>query len=91
MRDAWFEWDDAKASRNLVKHEVRFDSARAVFDDPFAIERPDDEHNYGEARYIAIGVAEGRVLRVAYAVRDERIRIISARGAEPFERRLYHE
>jgi uncharacterized DUF497 family protein len=35
-------------------------------------------------------MADGRLLLVAYTIRDDRIRIISARGAEP-EQRIYHE
>jgi hypothetical protein len=38
-----------------------------------------------------IAMAEDRLLFVAYTLRDGRIRIISARGAEPHERRQYHE
>ena len=36
-------------------------------------------------------MAEGRLLYVAYTMRGDMIRIISARGAEPYERRRYHE
>jgi uncharacterized DUF497 family protein len=32
-----------------------------------------------------------RLLLVAYTMRGEVVRIISAREAEPYERRLYHE
>ena len=32
-----------------------------------------------------------RLLFVAYTMREHRIRIIMARYAEPFERKLYHE
>jgi uncharacterized protein len=38
-----------------------------------------------------IGLAEGRLLFVAYTMRNEAIRIISARNAEPYERRRYHD
>ena len=31
------------------------------------------------------------MLVVVYTLRDERIRLISARGAEPHEQRHYHE
>ena len=34
-------------------------------------------------------MVEGRLLFVADTMRDERIRIISARGAEPYEQRRY--
>jgi hypothetical protein len=91
VRHDEFEWDDAKAAANYATHGVSFGAARAVFDDPFAIEWLDDRQDYGETRFAVLGVVEGRVIYVAYTMRGERIRIISARGAEPFEQRLYHE
>ena len=65
--------------------------AKDVFKDPFAIEWLDDREDYGEDRYVIIGMANNRLLFVAYTMRGEAIRIISARGAEPHERRQYHE
>ncbi len=59
--------------------------------DPFALEWLDDRDDYGEARYVIIGMVEERLLYVAYTMRGETIRLISARGAEPHERRQYHE
>ena len=91
MRDETFEWDDEKAERNYRKHRVTFVTAREVFDDPNAIDEPDESEEYGEERYRAIGRAEDRLLFVIYAIRDGRIRIVSARGAAPYEQRLYHE
>lgn len=86
-----FEWDTDKASANWAKHDVAFETARAVFKDPFAIEWQDDRMNYGEDRFIIIGMVEGRLLQVAYTMRGDTIRLISARGAGPNERRFYHE
>lgn len=59
--------------------------------DSFAIENLADRENHGEDRYTIIGMVQGRLLFVAYTMRDETVRIISARGAEPYERRQYHE
>jgi uncharacterized DUF497 family protein len=87
-----FEWDDVKNTANIVKHGVGFVLARDVFKDVFAIERLDDRQDYGEERYVIIGMVEGRLLSVAYAMRgDDVVRIISARGATPLEKRQYHE
>ena len=91
MQDDAFEWDDAKAAENLAKHSVAFATARAVFRDPFAIERLDDRGNYGEDRFVTIGMVGGRLLSVAHTMRGDIVRIISARGAEPYEPRQYHE
>jgi uncharacterized DUF497 family protein len=57
----------------------------------FAIERLDDRHDYGEERYVIIGMMEGRLLSVAYTMRNDVIRIISARAATPLEKRQHHE
>jgi uncharacterized DUF497 family protein len=51
----------------------------------------DDRHDYGEDRFVLIGMASGCLLTVVYVLKDETIRIISARAAEPFEYRVYHE
>jgi uncharacterized DUF497 family protein len=86
-----FDWDDAKARDNYAKHGVSFAAAKRAFHDAFAVEWLDDRVDYGEDRYNLIGMVEGRLLFVAYTVRNEVIRIISARGAEPLERRRYYE
>jgi uncharacterized protein len=86
-----FEWDEAKATDNYTKHGVSFETAIRVFDDVFAIERLDDREDYGEDRYSVLGMVDGRLLYVAFTVREGITRIISARGAEPHERRQYHE
>lgn len=91
MIDDEFEWDDGKAITNYAKHGVKFEGARLVFKDIFAIEVFDDSEAYREERFSIIGVSDGRLLFVVYTMRGERIRIISARGAEPYEQREYHE
>ncbi len=91
MVDDEFEWDDAKAAANAQKHGVTFEEARTVFRDPLAIELVDDREEYGEDRFILIGMSAARVLVVVYTTRNDRNRIISARKAEPNERRVYHE
>ena len=91
MIDDEFEWDDAKAAQNFRDHGVTFDVSREVFRDPFALDWLDTREDYGEQRYATVGMAQGRLVYVAYTMRKERIRIISARGAEPCEQRCYHE
>lgn len=73
----YFEWHDAKADANFRTHGVTFDLAKTVFKDPFALEWLDDREDYGEERFVMIGMAEGRILLfVAYTEREQRIRII---------------
>ena len=85
-----YEWDAAKADSNLRKHKVDFADAVGVFDDPFALAMPDPDPR--EERFIAVGAdLLGRTLVLVYTPRGERIRIISARHANPAERKAYEE
>jgi uncharacterized protein len=70
---------------------VSFDAARLAFEDVFAVVREDRRQYYGEDRFMLLGMAQERVLAVSYTMRNDRVRIISARIAEPQERRRYHE
>lgn len=90
-----FEWDQAKADSNLRKHKIRFETATRAFFDPFAIIEQ-DRIEHGECRWQTLGMADGfLLLLVAHTVRDddgvEVIRIISARRAEPKERKYYEQ
>ena len=90
-----FEWDPAKAAKNLRKHKVSFDDAATVFLDPFSRSVPDEGHNQYEERWITMGTArDGRLLVVSHThsgIADHGIsaRLISARMATPGERRQY--
>src|SRR5689334_5742859 len=94
-----FEWDPAKAARNLRKHGVSFETALRAFADPFALSELERIES-GEQRWQTIGVVEGHVLLVvAHTIRDEEeggqpievIRIISARAADRTERQRYEQ
>ena len=85
-----FEWDPAKAARNLAKHGVSFDEASTVFGDPLAGTILDPQHSDEEPRFVTIGLSTSRrLVTVAHAEREDRIRIISARRATRRERRKY--
>jgi uncharacterized DUF497 family protein len=59
-----FEWDDEKNKQNLRKHEVRFETAAWVFDDPYAITIRDEAFE-DEERWITVGAIEpGAILLV---------------------------
>jgi uncharacterized DUF497 family protein len=51
----------------------------------------DNREDYGEDRLILFGMVENRLLVVAHSLRGDKVRIISAREAEPHERCKYHE
>lgn len=88
-----FEWDERKNHGNLVKHGIDFQTAQLVFDDPNCVVFVESAKD-GEARWHALGFAEGIVLiLVVHTYREtggcEFIRIISARQATRHERKLY--
>jgi len=85
-----FEWDHSKELANRKKHGIDFQTVAKVFLDPHVIEF-DDLVAAGELRFNAIGLVEGRMLFVTYTMRGDVVRIISARGAEPNEKKRYHE
>jgi len=52
-----FDWDADKAEKNKSKHDVDFDEASSVFNDPMLITFLDEEHSIDEERYITIGMS----------------------------------
>ena len=86
-----FDWDNFKAKDNYAKHGVSFELARDVFKDPFAIEFLDDRQDYGEERYVIIGMVQSHVLYVGYTERKDFCRIISARRATKHEQEFYFQ
>jgi len=84
-----FEFDPAKAAGNLRKHGVSFADAEGVFADPLALHRADPDAE-GEERFVAVGEDWlGQVMVVVYTLRNEAIRLISARRATAAEKRTY--
>jgi uncharacterized protein len=86
-----FVWDAEKASTNIGKHGISFETACQVFFDPFVC--LEDATVWEEARDAAIGLAEDwTLLFVVHLLREgEAIRIISARPATAQERKLYED
>lgn len=86
-----YEWDPEKAEANQRKHGVDFASAVGVFEDDRAVTIRDLDFAE-EDRFVAIGMdLLARVLVVVFTMRDERVRLISARKANSWERRQYEE
>ena len=84
-----FEWDARKAALNLRKHGISFSFAARVFLDEHRIERLDERDDYGEARFITVGLVDGFEVLVFYTLRQEIIRMISARKADHDEIETY--
>ena len=87
-----FEWDNNKAKSNFNKHGISFEEAVTVFADPYLLFTEDSSHSDREEREWAIGETEnGSVLVIIFTMREQKIRIISARKATKKERKRYEE
>ena len=85
-----FEWNPAKAKRNVKRHRVSFDEAVTVFYDPLAATFEDPDHSVNERRVITVGYSSrGRLLIVSHVARAAAIRIISARLTNAHERKRH--
>ena len=85
--DGDFEWDDAKAQSNFLKHGVSFSEGVTVFADPYAVYLDDGS---GTGPMVIIGTSlRDRVLCVVHVERGSRDRIISARRATRAEQEVY--
>jgi uncharacterized protein len=87
-----YGWDPARAKANVKRHRVSFEEAASVFLDPLALTFWDPDHSEEEHREITIGRStRQRVLFVAHAAREGRVRMISARRATRREQKQYEE
>jgi uncharacterized DUF497 family protein len=84
-------WGESKARKNLEKHGVPFEEAYTIFHDRLSVSYHDEQHSAQDDRHVIVGSSErGRLLVVTYVVLDDDLPwLISARVAEPFERRRY--
>ncbi|MBS1810654.1 MAG: BrnT family toxin [Acidobacteria bacterium] len=85
-----FEWDEAKRQTNIAKHGIDFVDLPPLFDGLTVLE-VDDRFNYGETRFLTLGMLNGIVFLVVHTETDEVIRIISARKASKYEEEYYFQ
>ena len=78
-----------KATTNERKHGINFAWAARVFFDKYRIERHNGRDNYGEDRFVTVGLIDAVPVGLAYTMRDEVVRIISARKATRDEQSQY--
>jgi len=83
------DYDVSKAKTNLKKHGISFEEAATSLYDPMALcaEDPDAKDEF---RWILVGQSnQARLLTVVYTLREERIRLISARKSTRREAKHY--
>jgi len=85
-----YDWDEQKRLSNARKHGIDFQDAVEIFErDTVLME--DERFNYGEHRFVSLGLLRGRVIVVVHAEQAGVTRIISARKATKYEQRIYLE
>lgn len=85
-----FEWDEAKRRVNIRRHGIDFLAARVIFAGR-TITFLDDRFNYGEARFLTVGLLWERPVAIVHTETDEVMRIISIRKASKNEENIYFE
>ena len=83
-----FEWDELKRAANLAKHGLDFADVER-FDWGAASFGRDLRFDYGEERFTAHGMMEGRLVVIVFTQRMNATRIVSFRRANRMERRVY--
>jgi uncharacterized protein len=86
-----FEWDEEKNQANIQKHGLDFVDAQEMFAAPM-LTAIDDREDYGEDRWIGLGMIRSRIVVVVFTERGEGvIRIISLRKALKHERERFEQ
>jgi len=86
-----FEWDKRENQANIEKHGLDFADAHKVFEAPMLV-KLDERKDYGEDRWIGIGLMDMRVVIIVFTEQKENtIRVISFRKATTDERKQYEQ
>ena len=83
-----YEWDEQKRLSNARKHGIDFRDAVEIFEGDTVL-MEDDRFNYGEHRFVSLGLLRGRVIVVVHTEQAGVTRIISARKAIKHEQTIY--
>lgn len=85
-----FDWDDGNADKNWRRHRVtQAEYEQVLLGRPLVV-TADARHSLAEPRHIALGrTAAGQLLMVAFTIRGQRLRVISARPMSRREKVIY--
>lgn len=87
-----FVWDKGNIDKNYKKHKVANKEAEEVFENKPVFIFADEKHSISEKRYMIWGKTDKeRTLTIFFTIRNDQVRIISARDMHKKERRNYEE
>lgn len=75
-----FRWDERKRRSNLKTHKLDFRDAPSVFNGP-TVTYEDDRFDYGEQRFVTLGLLRDIAVSIVHTETDTEIRLISFRKA----------
>lgn len=82
-----FEYDPNKSATNKIKHGIDFETAQALWNDPYRVEI--QAYSTNEPRIMAIGKIQNKHWSAIITYRSQTIRIISVRRSRKNEVKLY--
>ena len=87
-----FQWDDGNLTKNWLKHGVTQSEVEQVYFNQPLLLFNDDKHSINESRHFVLGKTDsGRKLFIVFTIRDDLIRVISARDMSKKERLIYEK
>lgn len=87
-----FDRDDNNREKNWEKHQVSAGECEEVFFNIPLLLEDDLAHSQKEPRYYVLGhTIAGRRLFIAFTLREDKIRVISARDMSKKERSIYEQ
>jgi uncharacterized DUF497 family protein len=87
-----FEWDDGNITKNWDTHDVSTGECEQIFFNKPLIIKRDKEHSELENRYYVLGRTNlNRLLFAVFTIRDDKVRIISARDMTDTEIERYQK
>lgn len=87
-----FDWDEGNKQKNWEKHQVDYRECEEVFFNKPLLIGDDTNHSFQEQRYYALGRTDmARTLFLVFTVRNNKVRVISARDQSKKERKIYEQ
>ncbi len=87
-----FDWDEANSDKNWRKHKVTISECEQVFFNSPLIVEDDEKHSGFEKRWFLLGRTDmDRKLFIVFTIRENLVRVISARNMCKKEREIYDE
>jgi hypothetical protein len=87
-----FDWDEDNIDKNYIKHKVHWYECEEVFFNEPIVVAQDEKYSIKENRYYILGQTNSnRELFIVFTIRNNKIRIISARDMSRKERKTYEK